>query len=116
MKWIVKILQVIAAVFVLSAFAWAQTSVPAQPSQQDHKAGMMAGHKAMMADMAAAEKKMDEMIAKMNAATGQAKVDQMAAVITELVAHCKEMHGKMMAQETAPAADTSEKGPEQHHE
>ena len=37
------------------------------------------------------QRKLDELVAKMNAATGEAKVDAIAAVVTELVAQRKAM-------------------------
>ncbi len=84
--------------------------------------GMMIDCQQMMADMKADQEKLDDLVAKMNAATGQQKVDQVAAVITELVARQKAMHAHMtmMANESAPPSDASgEKPPaghEQHHE
>jgi len=37
------------------------------------------------------QRKLDDLVAKMNAATGEAKVDAIAAVVTELVAQRKAM-------------------------
>lgn len=54
----------------------------------------------MMADMKASQKKMDQLVTKMNAATGDAKISVMAELITELVrAHnaMNEGYGHMMA-------------------
>ena len=48
--------------------------------------GMMTMCQKMMADNKATDARLQPLIAKMNAATGQAKVDAMAAVITELIA------------------------------
>jgi len=59
--------------------------------------GMMAERQKMMAEMNAGQKKLDDLVARMNAATGQAKVDQMAAVISELVAQRRTMQGQMMS-------------------
>ena len=61
---------------------------PAASAPAAQQQAMMAR---MMADMQAQQKHLDEMVAKMNAATGQAKIDQIAAVVTEMAA----MHGRM---------------------
>jgi hypothetical protein len=65
---------------------------------------MMAEHEKMMADMKAADQRVDELAAKMTATSGQAKVDATAAVVTEIVAQRKtmregmmKMHGGMMS-------------------
>jgi hypothetical protein len=47
------------------------------------------------ADMAAADKRLDELVRTMQSATGAAKVDSLAAVVVELVAQHKAMHGRM---------------------
>ena len=46
---------------------------------------MMKMHDKMMADMKASQGKMDELVKKMNAATGDAKIGVMADLLTELV-------------------------------
>ena len=106
----------ICALTLLVAPVVAQTPTPPQqtpktpPAQQEHQhpgdkpAGdmatkcqaMMKNHDQMMADMKAADQKLDALVAKMNAATGQAKTDATAATVTELVAQRKQMHDMMM--------------------
>jgi hypothetical protein len=49
----------------------------------------------MMADMKAMDARLDEKLAAVNAAQGEAKVDAMAAVLNELVSQRKTMHEKM---------------------
>jgi hypothetical protein len=71
---------------------------PAQPSA-DMSAkckAMMGEHDRMMADMKAADQRLDGLVAKMTAASGQAKVDATAAVVTEIVAQRKTMRDGMM--------------------
>jgi hypothetical protein len=63
----------------------ASQQAPAAPNQQ-----------AMMANMQAQQKKLDDLVAQMNAATGSEKVDRMAAVITEMAAMHKDMCAQMM--------------------
>jgi hypothetical protein len=57
---------------------------------------MMAEHEKMMAEMKAADQRLDELVTKMNAASGQAKVDATAATMTEIVAQRKAVRDRMM--------------------
>ena len=57
--------------------------------------GAMHMHEHMMAAMKAADAKLAALIKEMNAATGEAKILAMAAVIDELVRHQKAMHEEM---------------------
>lgn len=57
---------------------------------------MMAEHDKMMADMKAADQRLDALVAKMNAASGQQKTDATAAVVSEIVTQRKTMHAGMM--------------------
>jgi len=66
------------------------TAPPAQAAAMDHQA--------MMANMQAEQKKLDELVAQMNAAKGPEKVDRIAAVVTEMAAMHKRMNGMMMMQ------------------
>lgn len=93
------------------AWAAAQTQ-PAKPArdsrQQAHHAApagsapaeckeMMAKHQQMMAGMKAMDSRLDQKLAAMNAATGQAKVNAMAEVINEMVKQRRDRQEKMMA-------------------
>jgi hypothetical protein len=86
------------AVVALSAgFGYAQnnqhehaTSPAAQGGAADHQAVMAT----MMANMQAEQKKLDDLVAQMNAAKGPDKVDRIAAVVTEMAA----MHKRSMMQ------------------
>jgi hypothetical protein len=66
-----------------------------QPSAQPNTQDMMKMHQQMMADMNAADAKLDQLVQQMNAASGEAKVDATAAVVTELVRQQKSMHAHM---------------------
>ena len=71
---------------------------PAKPSA-DMSAkcnAMMAQHEKMMTEMKAADQRLDELVAKMNQASGQAKMDATAATVTEIVAQRKTMRDRMM--------------------
>ena len=63
-----------------------------QPTPAPEAKGM-AGMKGM--DMKASNAKLNELVAKMNAAQGQAKVDAMAELLTTLVKQHQSMHGNM---------------------
>lgn len=103
-------LLVIAALVVGSAVAGAQatsTKTPAEAQKTQPKgammvdegqaSAMMAERQQMMADMKAMDQKVDDLVAKMNAARGGEKVDTIAAVVNELVAQRKQMRGRMTA-------------------
>jgi hypothetical protein len=71
----------------------AQTGQLPQPDMTE----MMKQHQQLMADMKAGDAKLDELVATMNAATGEAKVSAMAQVVNELVRQQKAMHEHMGA-------------------
>jgi hypothetical protein len=56
---------------------------------------MMMMHEQMMADMKAADARLDALVKDMNAATGNAKVDAIAAVLNELRQEQKAMDERM---------------------
>ena len=57
---------------------------------------MMVEHDKMMAETKAADLRIDGLVARMNAATGQPKIDATAAVVSEMIAQRKTMHDGMM--------------------
>lgn len=69
-------------------------AMPQEPKTAQGQA--TAGPHAMMADMQAAQKRLDMLVSEMNAATGPEKVDRIAAVVTEMAAMHKRMSGMMM--------------------
>ena len=72
----------------------ARTDVQAQqPSPGPHQ-----GHDAHLAAMKTFDAKLTELVKKMNAATGQAKTDAAAELLTALVEHHQTMCGPMMAE------------------
>jgi hypothetical protein len=64
---------------------------PAAPGQP----AMMAGQQQMMASMQAADKKLDDLVAQLNAARGDDRLDKVIAIVKELVAERKTMRGMM---------------------
>jgi hypothetical protein len=96
MKRISPYLAAVGTAVVLSAgFGYAQNT------QHEHAAppaaqGTAAEHQAMMATMQAEQKKLDDLVAQMNAAKGPEKVDRIAAVVTEMASMHKRMSTMMM--------------------
>ena len=70
-------------------------SSPAGQSSQVAMAGMMKRHQQMIADIKAADLKLDELVKDMNAATGEAKIAAIAQVVNELVRQQKTIHEHM---------------------
>lgn len=69
-----------------------------QPLREQSPANMqdmMKMHEQMMAEMKAADTRLDALVKEMNAASGDAKVNAVAAVVTELVRQHKSMHERM---------------------
>lgn len=64
-----------------------------QPQADMHHMMMM--HQQMMADMKAAEARLDALVRDMNAANRDTKVEAVAAVVNELVRQQRAMHGRM---------------------
>ena len=69
-----------------------------QQSAKEGDAGphqMMKMHQQMMAEMKAAAARLDALVTDMNAATGDARVTALAAVVNELARQQKAMSGRM---------------------
>src|SRR6185295_16130537 len=62
----------------------------------EHHQQMEAMHAELMAKLTAMDAKVDGLLAAMNAARGDAKVDAIAAVVTELAAQRKELRDMVM--------------------
>lgn len=60
---------------------------------------MMADHEKMMTEMKAADQRLDDLVAKMNAASGAEKGDAIAAVVNEMVTQRRTMRDGMMKME-----------------
>jgi hypothetical protein len=104
---------IVSFVAVSPSYAQAPAPAPAPAAQhQDHQPtpasaaqghDMMAMHKKMMGDMTAMDTRLDELVARMNSATGVARTDAIAEVVTAMVqqhkamrTHMAEMHDHMM--------------------
>ena len=66
------------------------------PAMEAKCQAMMAEHEKMMADMKAADQRLDGLVATMTAASGQAKVDATSAAVAEIVAQRTTMRDGMM--------------------
>ncbi len=81
-----------------------KTAKPGPPAKMTMSCEqMMHARQQMMEDMKAMDARLDTLVQQMNSATGQAKVDATAAVVSELVTQRKTtfdrmegMHGEMM--------------------
>jgi hypothetical protein len=117
MKWNVGRLPLIAfaaALGMMTAFAQQNPPKPAKASgtqstmmggnMADRCKQMTAMHNQMAADMKAMDAKLDQKVAAMHAAKGNAKVDAMAAVIDEMASQRKEMMAKMTSQQSQMTA------------
>jgi hypothetical protein len=77
-----------------------------QPAHQHGEPDVPTTHgQQMMAEMKAADARLDALVRDMNAATGEAKVSAIAALLSELVqqhesmhSHMEQMHQQMMGQ------------------
>jgi hypothetical protein len=72
-----------------------QAPTPSRGPGSANMQGMMKMHSQMMADMKAADAKLDALVTAMNASSGDAKLNAVAAVVTELVRQQKSMHEHM---------------------
>jgi hypothetical protein len=82
-----------ALALAVAALAIAQPPQPGQPmqGQQQMQQQMQQQRRAFMEQMQERNRKLDDLVAKMNAAKGQAKVDAIAAVINEMMEQRKAM-------------------------
>lgn len=82
---------------VTDVVAQAPSSQSPQPREQSpsNMQDMMKMHEQMMAEMKAADSKLDALVKQMNATTGDAKVNAVATVVAELVRQHRSMHERM---------------------
>jgi hypothetical protein len=72
---------------------------------------MMADHEKMMAEMKAADQRLDDLAAKMNAASGAEKADDTAAVVNEMITQRQTMRDGMMKMQQGMMAHMMEHMP-----
>ena len=84
-------LLVLTAALIVSSAVGRTQSRPATPDMH----AMMANQHQMMAAMQATDKKLDDLVAQMNAAHGNERLDKVIAVINELAAAHRQMSGMM---------------------
>jgi vancomycin resistance protein YoaR len=82
---------------VTDVAAQASSSQASQPREQSpsNMQDMMKMHEQMMAQMKAADSRLDALVKEMNAASGDAKVNAVATIVTELVRQQRSMHERM---------------------
>lgn len=86
---------IVAATLPASAlFAQEEPGKMGDMKKGDH-AGMAEMHQKMETEMKAQDAELDKLVTAMNSATGEKKVDAIAAVVSKLVEQRKAMHEKM---------------------
>jgi hypothetical protein len=85
----------ILAIIVAAALPGAVLLGQGGPPMKEHHAKMSEMHQKMEAEMKAQDAELDKLVADMNAATGDKKVDAIAAVVSKMVEQRKAMHEKM---------------------
>ncbi len=82
---------------VADVVAQAPSSQSQQPREQSplNMQSMMKMHEQMMAEMKAADSKLDALVKEMNTTTGDAKLNAVATVVAELVRQHRSMHERM---------------------
>jgi hypothetical protein len=114
----------ICALLVIAAMPGLVGQVPKEPAQaatgqvKPHAAmdadmaakcqAMMADHEKMMADMKAADQRLDDLVVKMNAASGTEKTNAIAAVVNEMVSQRRTMRDGMMKMQQGMMAHMAE--------
>lgn len=87
-----------AAIVIVTALSSA--ALPAQdgmPANKEAHRDLMPRHAMLQEMQARQDAEIDQLLAVMNAASGEKKVDAIAAVVTKLVEQRKAMHAKMAA-------------------
>jgi hypothetical protein len=109
---------VLTATLVVASAAGRAQNPPTAPDPH----AKTAGQQPMMASMQAADKKLDDLVAQLNAARGEDRLDKVIAVVKELVAERKTMRdrmagrGGMMMNKESAAPDTSNEHSTHHPE
>jgi hypothetical protein len=89
-------------------------ATPDKPSMMADRSQMMA----MMQSDQAADRRLDDLVAQLNAARGNDRLDKVIAVVNELVVQRKSMHGtRMMMSNGMMSGETTKKGDDHssHH-
>jgi cell division protein FtsL len=89
---------VVIAGLLQSATLLAQEPGSMQGMDKQKHREMMPRHAKMMEEQKAQDAEIDKLMAEMNAASGEKRVDAIVAVINKLVQQRKAMHEKMAAQ------------------
>ena len=85
-----------AGITLVAVTAGIASSQETAPKPDMH--AMMADQHKMMMSMQASDKKLDDLIAQLNAAKGNDRIDKLVAVVNELAAQRKQMTGMMSMQ------------------
>ena len=117
-KWFAQTCSAIAIVTMMLSAATVLAQTPAtQTDMGEHKQKMAEKMAEKMAKMTTADQKIADLVATMNAATGEERIAAMTAVINELMAQRKQMHESCGMMKKAPTAATEAADPDHgaHH-
>ena len=92
-----RIIAVIVGGLLQTATLFAQDTRSMKEMDQKEHREMMPKHAKMMEEQKAQDAEIDKLLAEMNAATGEKRVDAIMAVLNKLVEQRKTMHEKMAA-------------------
>jgi hypothetical protein len=101
------------ALVLLCATALVAQTPPAEKTAKHDCAAMMQKHEGMQKHMAEMDAKLQGLVDDMNKATGEARVDKMAAVLNELVTQRAMLQKHMTSM--CPMMKEGEKSSEHHH-
>lgn len=93
-----RIAAVVIAAVLQSATLFAQQPSPMSEMNKQKHREMMPKHAKMMEEQKLQDAEIDKLLAEMNAATGEKRIDAIIAVLNKLVEQRKAMHEKMAAQ------------------
>jgi len=91
------ILPIVIAAALQSATLFAQDPGAMESMDKQKHRRVMPVHEKMMEEQKAQDAEIDKLLAEMNAATGEKRVDAIVAVLNKLVEQRKIMNGKMAA-------------------
>ena len=94
---------------------WTGVARSQEPAAKPDMHAMMSGQQKMMMSMQASDRKLDELVAKLNAAKGNDRIDALAAVVNELVAERKQMTGMMAMHGGMMNMMMQKKADDEHH-
>lgn len=94
---------------------WAGLARSQETAAKPDMHAMMADQHNMMASMEASTKKLDQLVAQLNAAKGNDRIDKLVAVVNELAAERKQMMNMMSMHAGMMNSMMPKKSDDEHH-